>query len=130
MTVYLDASALVKLIAHEAESAALLAWLRNRPSQATSVVGLVEVRRAAARHGGVPPERLEAVLARVASVGLDAGIVASAGSLGPAGLRTLDAIHLASAALLGPDLEAVATYDRRLGEAAAALGLPVASPGS
>lgn len=130
MTVYLDASALVKLVAHHPESAALLAWLRDRPSQATSVVGVVEVRRAAARHGSVPPERLEAVLASVASVGLDAGIIAAAGSLGPVELRTFDAIHLASAALLGADLEAVATYDRRLAEAAAALGLPVASPGA
>lgn len=63
-------------------------------------------------------------------LGLEPAIATAAATIGPATLRTLDAIHLASAATLGADLEAFVTYDRRLAEAARALGMPVASPGS
>jgi predicted nucleic acid-binding protein len=130
VTVYVDASALVKLVAREAETDALDAFLRAHPSHVTSVVGLVEVRRAAARRPGVDLQRVEQVLGRVAAIGLDPALVAAAGTVGPAGLRTLDAIHLASAALLGDDLEAMVTYDRRLADAAEMVGLPSASPGA
>ncbi len=51
-----------------------------------------------------------------------------AGTVEPPSRRTLDAIHLASAAVLADDLDALVTYDRRLAEAANALGLPTASP--
>jgi predicted nucleic acid-binding protein len=129
VTVYLDASAIVKLVAPEAETEPLLAFLGERPSQATSVVGLVEVRRAAARRAGVSSERVDAVLTRVTAIALDRGVVDLAGAIGTPTLRTLDAIHLASAAVLADDLEALVTYDRRLAEAAAAAGLPTASPG-
>jgi predicted nucleic acid-binding protein len=129
VTVYLDASALVKLVAREAETDALEAFLGKHDSHATSVVGLVEVRRAAARRGGVDDERVEQVLGRVTAIALDPGLVAAAGAVGPVGLRTLDAIHLASAALLDADLEALVTYDRGLADAALAFGLRCASPG-
>jgi predicted nucleic acid-binding protein len=130
VTVYLDASALVKLVVREAETEKLVAYLRPRRSRATSVVGLVEVRRAAARRPAVPTDRVEAVLATVAAVGLDPALVAAAGAVRPTSLRTLDAIHLATAALLGDDLEAVVSYDVRLTQAAAEAGLPVTSPGA
>ena len=130
MTVYLDASAIVKLVALEAETAPLVAYLAEHPSQATSVVGLVEVRRAAARRPGVPSGRVEAVCSRIAAIALDAAVAGVAGTVEPPALRTLDAVHLASAAALADDLEALVTYDRRLAEAAAALGLPTASPGA
>jgi predicted nucleic acid-binding protein len=59
---------------------------------------------------------------------LDAGILEAAASVQPVGLRTLDAIHLATALSLRDDLAAVVSYDRRLAEAALAAGLPVVSP--
>ena len=127
---YLDASALVKLVAPEAETEALAAFLAQHRSQATSVLGLVEVRRVAARRPGVARERVEDVLGRISAIGLDSTTIAAAGSIGPAALRTLDAIHLASAAALGDDLEAFVTYDRRLADAARVLGLPDVAPGA
>jgi len=130
VTVYLDASAIVKLVALEAETAPLVAYLAEHPSQATSVVGLVELRRAAARRPGVPSGRVEAVCSRIAAIALDAAVAGVAGTVEPPALRTLDAVHLASAAALADDLEALVTYDRRLAEAAVTLGLPTASPGA
>ncbi len=130
MTVYLDASALVKLVAPEEETGALTAYLAEHRSQVTSVVGFVEVRRAAARRPGVGRERVEDVLGGIAAIALDMTMVAAAGSVGPASLRTLDAVHLASAAALGDDLEAIVTYDRRMADAARVLGLPEVAPGA
>jgi predicted nucleic acid-binding protein len=130
VTVYLDASALVKLVAPEAESDSMASFVASHRSQSTSVVGLVEVRRAAARRPGVTATRLEDVLTRVIGIAFDPDVAAAAATIGSPVLRTLDAIHLASAAALGVDLEAFVTYDRRLAEAARALGMPVASPGA
>ncbi len=130
MTVYLDASALVKLVAPEEETDALAAFLAQHRSQATSVIGLVEVRRAAARRPGVAAERVEDVLERISVIGFDLATAAAAGSIGQVALRTLDAIHLASAAALGPDLEAFVTYDHRLADAARVLGMRDAAPGT
>ena len=129
MTVYLDASALVKLVAPEAESEAMASFVADHRSQSTSVVGLVEVRRAAARRLGVAEARVEDVLERVVGIAFDPDVAAAAATIGSTTLRTLDAIHLASAAALGTDLEAFVTYDFRLADAARALGMRVASPG-
>ena len=130
MTVYLDASALVKLVAPEAESDAMASFIAEHRSQSTSVVGLVEVRRAAARRPGVTEARVDDVLVRVIGIAFDPDVAAAAATIGPSTLRTLDAIHLVSAAALGSGLEAFVTYDRRLADAARALGMPVASPGA
>lgn len=130
MTVYLDASALVKLVAPEAESDAMASFVDEHRSQSASVVGLVEVRRSVARRPGVTNARVEDVLTRVVGIAFDPEIAAAASTIGPPALRTLDAIHLASAAALGADLEALVTYDRRLADAALGLGMPVASPGA
>ena len=130
MTVYLDASALVKLVAPEAESDAMASFVAKHRSQSTSIVGLVEVRRAAGRRPGVTDARVEDVLERVVGIAFDPDVAVAAATIGPPSLRTLDAIHLASAAALGADLEAFVTYDRRLAEAARALGMPAASPGA
>ena len=62
-------------------------------------------------------------------VDVDPALVRIASAVSPVGLRTLDAIHLASAIALGSALEAFVTYDRRLAKAAREAGLPVASPG-
>ncbi len=124
---YVDASALVKLVVPEVESAGMLRWYIESESVATSRVGIVEARRAAARRTH-DPGRLDVVLRSVETLELDAAIATTAGSIAPPALRALDAIHLASAALLMPELDAFVTYDDRLAEAARALGLPVIRP--
>jgi len=126
--VYLDASALVKLVVGEAESAALLAYLSERPHRATSVIARVEVARALNRVSVDLQDRLEAVLEGLTVVTLADEIVARATRIGPSTLRTLDAIHLATGLALGPDLTALVTYDARQADAARGLGIAVASP--
>ena len=124
---YLDASALVKLVRDEPETHALLGELDRWPEQATSIVGDVEVRRVALR-GGVG-EDADAVLAALSLVELDEPVRRLAGGVGSPSLRSLDAIHLASALSLGDDLGAFCCYDRRLLADAEAAGLTVLSPG-
>ena len=68
------------------------------------------------------------MLADVEVVDLDRAIAGVAATVGPPALRTLDAIHLATAIALLPDLDAFVTYDDRLAEAARAIGLPVVRP--
>jgi predicted nucleic acid-binding protein len=129
--VYLDASAVVKLIVDESCSAELAEYLRPRQLRIASRIADVEVRRAITRCGApIDPERVARVLAALLMVELDASLANAAGRLSPPTLRTLDAIHLAVALELIPDLEAFVTYDHRLAEAAARAGLVVVSPGS
>jgi uncharacterized protein len=83
------------------------------------------------RDEAAPPpraDRVEAVLRPVTALGIDDEIVQAAASVEPTGLRSLDAIHLASALVLGEVLDALVTYDARLGEAAEAAGVRVLSP--
>lgn len=129
MTGYLDASALVKLVVPEVETDALLRYLAHHPVQATSVVAAVEVSRAVRRAGLDREERVDEVLDRVVLVALDDIVLRDARALPPTVLRTLDAIHVATARQLGGSLEALVTYDDRLAEAARGFGIRVASPG-
>ena len=124
---YLDASALVKLVQLEPETAALAKEVSRWDIHVTSVVGAVEVRRAA-RRSGANPARVDAVLARTALLQLDEGVRELAATIEPAVLRTLDAIHLASAIALEDDVGAIACYDDRLARAAKNEGLRVVSP--
>jgi len=127
--VYVDASALAKLLVDEREGD-LRAFLAPIARQATSILGRVEVERTVARRAPARLAHVAGLLDDLVIVGLEPEIAAVAATIGPATLRTLDAIHLASASALGADLEAFVTYDRRLAEAARALGMPVASPGA
>ena len=95
------------------------------PKQTTSVVGEVEVRRVGARAG----VDADAVLAPLSLIELDGPICRSAGGVGSPALRSLDAIHLATALSLGDDLGAFCCYDTRLRADAEAAGLTVLSPG-
>jgi predicted nucleic acid-binding protein len=72
---------------------------------------------------------LGVILGSIGVVELDEDIARVAAAMGPATLRTLDALHLATAAALASDLDAFVTYDDRLAEAARAIGLPVLRPG-
>jgi predicted nucleic acid-binding protein len=126
---YLDASAIVKLVVVEPETTALENDLIKRPGLLTSRLGATEVIRASrrSRKRRALQQAIE-VLASFALVEVSAPILDRAARLQPAALRTLDAIHLATAASLEiPDLEFV-TYDARLADAAQAHGLRVARP--
>lgn len=129
---YLDSSALVKLVLPEAESTALLESLAAWPSRVTSELARVEVMRAA-RRVSVETEveqRAEEVMASIHLLRLDGDILDRAARLEPRTLRSLDALHLASALSLGEDLGAIAIYDHGFATAAAAIGLTILSPGA
>jgi len=128
--VYLDSSAIIKLVAPEAETPGLLAYLAERPRLVSSALARVETHRAIRRAGGSRSDRrrAEEVLARIALVRIDESILQQAADLPPAALRTLDALHLATALSVGPDLAELVTYDRRLADAAVAAGLDVVTP--
>jgi predicted nucleic acid-binding protein len=126
---YFDASALVKLVIDEPGSIELRAFTSASAGRATSIVGTLEARRGALRRGGSTVEHLAFVLDAFEVIELDQEIADAASTLEPRELRTLDAIHIASAAALGRDLAALVTYDRRMIDAAVWAGLPVVSPG-
>ena len=126
--VYLDASALVKLVVAEAETTALRTYLTHRPHRVTSILARVEVARALGRVGVDQQSRSEAIFEGLIVVELAAEIVTRAARVGPAALRTLDAIHVATALALGVDLVAFVTYDARLADSARALSIAVAAP--
>ena len=125
---YLDSSAIVKLIAPEPETAALVEQLRGDPEVVSSSLARVEVVRAVRRTGGRLEHEAHAVLDRIALVPIDDGILNRAASLEPRDLRSLDAIHLATALLLRDDLDGLVTYDLRLAQAAKDVGLEVPAP--
>ena len=126
--VYLDSSALVKLVIAEAESPALLRYLRAHPQRASSALARTEVVRAVRPHGVAALTRARRLFTRLDLVQLDDDLIDDAGTLEVDLLRSLDAIHLAAARTLSDDLTAVVTYDVRMTAAARALGLPVATP--
>jgi uncharacterized protein len=130
---YLDSSALVKLVVREAESPALEAHLdATTPALASSVVAQIELLRAVRRVLGSPsPEEKRArdLLSRLTLIEVDESVVANSIEVQPAALRTLDAIHLATARSVGGELSAFIAYDRRLLAAASEAGLPVRTPG-
>ncbi len=125
---YLDSSAIVKLVTREPGTPELVEAVRTEPEIVSSALAWTEVVRAVRRSGG-RVARAEAVLERIALVPIDEGITRSASHLSPAGLRTLDAIHLATALSLADDVAALVTYDARLAEAAAKARLEVRAPG-
>src|SRR3954449_6002141 len=128
---YLDSSALVKLVLPEAESEALLESLSAWPVRVTSELARVEVVRAARRATAQPgtEQRAEEVLAGLHLLKVDNDILSAAARLEPRSLRSLDAIHLASALSLGADLGVIVVYDGNMATAAAGHGLHVLAPG-
>ena len=131
MRLYLDSSALVKLVQREAESEALRRYLRSHRSdeRVASDLARVEVVRSILAGGPAAVAHARRQLARVYLVALDRDVLDRAATLAPGSLlRSLDAIHLATAQLLGADLRAVLTYDARMTTVAVGLSLPVASP--
>lgn len=129
--IYLDSSALVKLVLPEPETAALLEHLSTQPERISSAVCRVEVLRAARRACAEESvlQRAENVAARVGLIRVDKAVLRAAARLNPPELRSLDAIHLATA-LSVPELDGMVCYDVRLAEAAASSGIPVLRPGA
>jgi predicted nucleic acid-binding protein len=125
---YLDSSALVKLAVREPESDALRRYLRRRRPLVSSALARTEVVRALAPLGPDAVDRGRDVLARVDLLRISDRVLDAAGLLVPPDLRSLDAIHLASAEQFGSDLRAFVTYDERLASAASSRMLPVIRP--
>lgn len=128
MALYLDSSAIVKLVVREAESAALRRLLRAHPVRVSSALARVEVTRAVRAQSPAVRARAQAVLTRIRLLRIDDDILSTASMLDPGVLRSLDAIHLASASALGAELDALVTYDARMRDAAAILGYPTLAP--
>jgi predicted nucleic acid-binding protein len=126
--VYLDSSAVVKLVIAEPESAALRGYLRREPQRATCALARVEVLRAVRHHGPAALTRARRLLQRLTLVQLDDELLEAAAMLDPGGLRSLDAIHLAAAQVFGDELTAVVTYDQRMASAAGLVGVTVTAP--
>ena len=126
--VYLDASAIVRLVLEEPGWEALVDLLREHPHRVTSALSVAEVGRAVRRAGAVPQRnaRATAVLDGLDQVAISAAVLRRAGELEPATLRTLDAIHLATALALGR-VDAFVAYDARLAAAATMHGFRVAA---
>lgn len=126
---YLDSSALVKLVVDEPQSVALTRELRDEPTVVSSALARVEVPRAVRiqTQGDADAEaEAHALVDSCRLVALRDPVLDEAAALASADLRTLDAIHLASARQVAP--ESVVTYDQRLAEAAIAARLPVLAP--
>jgi predicted nucleic acid-binding protein len=132
--IYFDTCALVKLIWAEEGSAELLSWLNRFPDEAyvSSALADIELRRVAWRIDPGAMDDVDAVIAELTLLPIDAAVVRTAGELSHSHLRALDAIHLATAigaTRLG-GVQHFVTYDKRLFQAAAAERLPVTAPGS
>lgn len=126
---YLDSSAIVKLAIDESQSTALRRHLRRRGPLTSSTLARTEVLRALLDEGEAGVARGREVLGRLNLVRINDRVLNAAGSLLPSELRSLDAIHLATALQLGDDVRQIITYDERMLAAAYGLGLRTASPG-
>jgi predicted nucleic acid-binding protein len=127
--IYVDASAMVTYSIRRPNFAELHEFVSGRPGvrMATSTIGLIETVRNCDRMGSFP-NLMSQLLREYSELEVTAQIRNRAAQL-PGGLKTLDAIHVATAETLGEDLIALVTYDRRMANVARSRGLPVVSPG-
>jgi predicted nucleic acid-binding protein len=128
-SLYLDASAIIKLVFNEEETDALEAFLHDRPLRLSSALARVEVMRAARTVGDEQVTRhAGAVLDAVELIAPADALLMAAGRVAPLTVRSLDAVHLATALELAADIEGIVVYDRRLAAAARDAGLTVFAP--
>lgn len=125
---YLDTSAYVKLIVDEAESEALVRELQGWSAWTSSALLAVEAVRACRRVSDTAAQSAEAHLRNMALIPVDDDVVQLAKWLDPPELRSLDAIHLATALTVRDDIDAIFGYDERLTATAREAGLRVLSP--
>lgn len=128
--IYLDTSAFLKTMFDEPESPAINRYLEavDDPRFVSSTLLAIEARRGALRVNPRRLPRVDLALLRVAQIEMDGPVVESAGRFPDPMLRSLDAIHLATALLIRSDVEVLLSYDQRMLTAAAAHDLPTASP--
>ena len=129
--IYFDTSALVKLVREEAETEVLNDWLVTRRGirRVTSSLARVELIRAVRPDGDESIRQASRILVELDNMPMTYDLLDMAGAL-PQPIRSLDAIHLASALRVRADLTAFVAYDKRLLAAADEVGLPIASPGA
>jgi predicted nucleic acid-binding protein len=127
--IYLDTSAALKLVLPEAETAGLELWITERAGipRVSSRLLRIEMLRTVARNAPQRMDRANTVLSSIALLSLD-DVAPTAEFIGDQMLRSLDAIHLATAHEIRTELTAFVCYDKRLLDSAAALGLPVEAP--
>lgn len=125
---YVDSSAIVKLVAIEPETPALSRFLERRQPLVSSRLASTEIRRAVLPLGDRFLRQATEVLAGFELVRVSDEVLEDAGRLEPASLRSLDAIHLATAALFGNTLGGLVSYDRRMSDAALIYGWSVHAP--
>ncbi len=128
--IYLDSSAIVKLVRSEAETSALRAWLAKNPQPlVTSSLARTEAARALTRSEPTALGKLSAVLATFHQKSVTDAILDAAAMLPDPYIHSLDTIHLVTAEALGTALTTFVAYDRRLAALAQKRGLLVESPG-
>lgn len=129
--IYLDTSAFLKTVVDEPQSQALQTYLErvDGPAFVSSSLLAVEARRGVLRNRPARLPRVDMALSRVTLLDVSGQVIESAGRLPDPRLRSLDAIHLATALLIRDDLHVLLTYDDRLAAAARTHGLTTASPG-
>lgn len=128
--IYLDTSAFLKLVWNEQGSVELLDRIGTRTDVGSSALLAVEARRGAARNEPTMLPRVDLLLSQLTLVAIGDAVVESASRLPARMLRSLDAIHLATALLLGTELVEFVTYDTRLAGAATTHGIRTVSPGA
>ena len=130
MRIYLDTSALVKLVVAENESRSLQSFLSARAGDSffSAALARTELIRAVAPNGAQAIADARNLLSKLDTVMLTRQLLDDAGTLLPLRLRSLDAIHLIAAQRAGDTLRAIITYDARMLSAAADLGISTASP--
>ncbi len=126
--IYIDTSALLKLVHREPQSAPLRSWLADHPDDlVSSALVRTETRRALLRNDPAALPNLPAVLSVIAQIPVSEAILDSAAMLPDPMLRSLDAIHLASAQAIAA-VTALLAYDKRLVDASRLAGFTVVSP--
>jgi predicted nucleic acid-binding protein len=126
--IYLDTSALLKLVFPEDGSEAMISALDGDVEMVSSELLLVEARRSTARRAPDRLPRLDILLGRVELIGMTSALLESASRLPDPMLRSLDAIHVATALFVRSDLDVLLSYDQRLIATATSHGLPAAAP--
>lgn len=130
--IYLDSSAVLKLLVDEAESADLATFVaaHDHSPAVSSELAMVEVVRAVRRLAPELVPDARALVSQLDLVPLGSEVIARAADIGEPLLRTLDALHLASALTVRDALASFVVYDHRLASAARAMGLDVSHPGA
>lgn len=131
--IYVDTSAVAKLFIAERETSDLRQWLSDRSephlvSSALLAVELLRLLRLVSPATVTPAEQFLAT--DIDIVEITPSILDDATTVLPSRLRTLDAIHLATALDLGASVDVLLTYDKVFIEAARDTGLSVACPGA